>query len=63
MQSHEAHATGIAELEHVRVRSLPVVHDPPRPGDVRDTRADKTRLRKLFPDVSRVPLTKGYVTR
>jgi UDP-glucose 4-epimerase len=49
----------IAELEHVFERALPVVHDPPRPGDVRDSQADMTRLKTLFPDISPLPLTDG----
>ena len=49
----------IAELEQVLGRALPVVHDPPRPGDVRDSQADMTRLTALFPGISPVPLTEG----
>ncbi len=49
----------IAELELVLGRTLPVVHEPTRPGDVRDSQADTTRLRSLFPDISPVPLAEG----
>jgi UDP-glucose 4-epimerase len=49
----------IAELEQVFGRALPVVHDPPRPGDVRDSQADTTRLQAMFPDISPVPLPDG----
>ena len=49
----------IAELEQVLGHTLSVAHQPPRPGDVRDSQADTTRLRKLFPDIVPVPLTKG----
>jgi UDP-glucose 4-epimerase len=49
----------IAELEQVLGRALAVVHDPPRPGDVRDSQADMTRLKALFPDISPVPLADG----
>jgi len=34
-------------------------HVDPRPGDVRDSQADQTRLRSLFPDVEPVPLEEG----
>jgi UDP-glucose 4-epimerase len=33
--------------------------DPRRSGDVRDSQADQTRLRALFPDVEPVSLTEG----
>jgi UDP-glucose 4-epimerase len=49
----------IAELEQVFGRSLSIEHDPPRAGDVRDSQADTTRLRNLFPDVAPVPLAEG----
>ena len=49
----------IGELEQVLGRTLSVAHDRPRPGDVRDSQADTTRLRKLFPDIVPVPLTDG----
>ena len=35
--------------------------EPPRPGDVRDSQADMTILRALFPDIIPVPLEKGLV--
>jgi len=49
----------IAELEDVVGRRLDVVHEPPRPGDVRDSQADNRRLRSLFPDVRPHPLRLG----
>ncbi|MFC8301130.1 NAD-dependent epimerase/dehydratase family protein [Micromonospora orduensis] len=49
----------IAELEDIMGRPLPVVHEPPRPGDVRDSQADCGRLRELFPTVRPVPLRTG----
>lgn len=49
----------IAELEHVFGRPLEVVHEPARPGDVRDSQADRTRLQALFPDITPVPLAAG----
>jgi len=49
----------LAELERVLGRSLPVAYEEPRPGDVRDSQADRTRLEKLFPAVTPVSLTEG----
>ncbi|MEH1166195.1 NAD-dependent epimerase/dehydratase family protein [Micromonospora sp. CPCC 205539] len=49
----------IAELEDILSRPLPVVHEPPRPGDVRDSQADCSRLRELFPSVRPVALRSG----
>ncbi len=49
----------IAELETVMDRPLPVEHQPPRAGDVRDTQADTSRLRELFPRAEPVPLRNG----
>ncbi|MFF0152229.1 NAD-dependent epimerase/dehydratase family protein [Micromonospora sp. NPDC005203] len=49
----------IAELEDIMGRPLPVVHEAPRPGDVRDSQADCTRLGELFPGVRPVPLRTG----
>ncbi|MGH9281826.1 MAG: NAD-dependent epimerase/dehydratase family protein [Acidimicrobiales bacterium] len=49
----------VAELEAVLGHPLPVEHQPPRPGDVRDTQADTTRLRELFPDAEAVDLRTG----
>ncbi|MEV0005026.1 NAD-dependent epimerase/dehydratase family protein [Micromonospora sp. NPDC050980] len=45
----------IAELETVLDRPLEVVHVPPRAGDVRESQADHTRLRELFPAASPAP--------
>ncbi|MFG1919516.1 NAD-dependent epimerase/dehydratase family protein [Micromonospora sp. NPDC048898] len=49
----------VAELEDVLGRPLPVVHEAPRAGDVRDSQADCTRLRELFPGLRPVPLRTG----
>ncbi|GAA2194352.1 NAD-dependent epimerase/dehydratase family protein [Micromonospora lupini] len=49
----------VAELEDILGRPLSVVHEPPRPGDVRDSQADCARLRELFPAVRPVPLRTG----
>ncbi|WP_328822568.1 NAD-dependent epimerase/dehydratase family protein [Micromonospora rubida] len=49
----------VAELEDVLGRRLPVIHEPPRPGDVRDSQADCGRLRELFPTARPVPLRVG----
>ncbi|PTA46284.1 NAD-dependent epimerase/dehydratase family protein [Micromonospora sp. RP3T] len=49
----------IAELESVLGRRLSVVHEAPRAGDVRDSQADASRLRELFPTVRRHPLRAG----
>jgi UDP-glucose 4-epimerase len=49
----------IAELEGVLGHELARDHGPPRAGDVRDTQADTTRMRSLFPDVEPVPLREG----
>jgi UDP-glucose 4-epimerase len=46
-------------LEDVVGRQLPRSHVDPRPGDVRDSQADQTRLRELFPSASPVALTDG----
>jgi UDP-glucose 4-epimerase len=40
-------------------RRLDVEHTPPRPGDVRDSQADQSRLRALFPDAAPVPFEEG----
>jgi UDP-glucose 4-epimerase len=49
----------IAVLESVLGRSLKREHVPPRAGDVRDSQADQTLLRSLFPDAQAVPLEQG----
>ncbi|HVA03807.1 MAG TPA: NAD-dependent epimerase/dehydratase family protein [Acidimicrobiales bacterium] len=38
---------------------LPLVHGPDRAGDIRDSQADQSRLRALFPDVEPVALLHG----
>lgn len=49
----------VAELEGILGRSLPVEFLPERPGDVRDSQADQSRLRSLFPDLHPVTLADG----
>ncbi len=46
-------------LEKVTGRALERRHDEPRPGDVRDSQADQTRLRRLFPAIEPVALEEG----
>jgi UDP-glucose 4-epimerase len=52
----------IAELTNVLGRAPEVEHVPPRTGDVRDSQADSSLLRSLFPDVAPVPLRSGLET-
>jgi UDP-glucose 4-epimerase len=49
----------IALIEEVLGRPLEREHQPPRPGDVRRSRADQTLLRSLFPDTTSVPIEEG----
>jgi len=49
----------IVELETVLGHRVEVRHLDPRPGDVRASQADDSRLRALFPDVRPVPLRQG----
>ncbi len=49
----------IAALEDLLRRNLPLDDLPPRPGDVRDSQADQTRFRALFPDVEPVSFRDG----
>lgn len=49
----------VGELEEVFGHELRREHQPPRPGDVRDTQADQTRLRELFPAAEPVALRAG----
>ena len=49
----------VSVLEGVLARPLTVVHEPARAGDVRDSQADRTRLEKLFPEITPVPLADG----
>ncbi|MGI5522214.1 NAD-dependent epimerase/dehydratase family protein [Micromonospora sp. CA-259024] len=49
----------IAELESILDRRLEVVYEPPRPGDVRDSQANCSRLLELFPTVAPTPLRAG----
>jgi UDP-glucose 4-epimerase len=38
---------------------LPCRHTEPRAGDVRDSQADQSRIRRLFPDIEPVALEAG----
>ena len=49
----------VGELSAVLGRPLEVAHTEPRAGDVRDSQADNSRLRELFPAVTPVPLREG----
>jgi UDP-glucose 4-epimerase len=49
----------IGVLEGQLGRDLPRHHAAPRAGDVRDSQADQSRLRSLFPDIRPVPLEDG----
>jgi UDP-glucose 4-epimerase len=49
----------IGLLEKELGRSLDRVHTGPRVGDVRDSQADQTKLRVLFPGITPVPLDAG----
>ncbi|MGA8726995.1 MAG: NAD-dependent epimerase/dehydratase family protein [Acidimicrobiales bacterium] len=49
----------IDQLEGVVGHPLERRHTERRPGDVRDSQADQSRLRGLFPDVEPVPLDEG----
>ena len=49
----------IAVLEDLLGRRLERSHSEPRAGDVRDSQADQTRLRSLFPQLEPVPLDEG----
>ena len=49
----------IEQLETVLDRPVTRRHTDPRAGDVRDSQADQTRLRQLFPDVEPVGLQPG----
>lgn len=49
----------IAVLEQLLGQTLDREHQAPRAGDVRDSQADQTRLRSLFPDIEPVPLDEG----
>lgn len=46
-------------LESTLGKSIPRDHQPTRPGDVRDSQADNSNLRKVFPDVVPVELEAG----
>jgi UDP-glucose 4-epimerase len=49
----------VALLRDILDAPLEVEHQPPRPGDVRHSQADSTRLRELFPDVEPVAFEAG----
>ena len=49
----------ISQLEKVTGRPLPRHHTESRAGDVRDSQADQSRLRRLFPTIEPVTLEEG----
>ena len=49
----------IALIEDLLGHPVERTHTDPRAGDVRDSQADQTALRRLFPDVRPVPLADG----
>jgi UDP-glucose 4-epimerase len=49
----------IDALEQVLGRPLERLHAPSRPGDVRDSQADQTGIRSMFPDIEPVGLEEG----
>lgn len=49
----------IEELEELMGRRLEREHRPPRPGDVRHSQADGSRLGELLPDLAPVPFREG----
>jgi UDP-glucose 4-epimerase len=51
--------TVIELLGRILDRPLDVQHTDPRPGDVRHSQADHTRLTELFPELEPVPLEDG----
>lgn len=51
--------TVISLLEKILERHLDVTFSDARPGDVRDSQADQTRLRELFPAVEPIDLESG----
>jgi len=46
-------------LEEILGRPLQRAHTDTRPGDVRDSQADRTRISTLFPDLTPVALEDG----
>ncbi len=49
--------TLIVRLEGILGRRLVVEHAAPRPGEIRDSQADTTTMRSLFPDAPGADLT------
>lgn len=49
----------IAALEGVLGHEVAVDHQPPRPGDVRASQADTSRLTERFPDIEPTPFDEG----
>jgi UDP-glucose 4-epimerase len=49
----------IGHLEEIIGEPVPRLHGDSRPGDVRDSQADQTRLRALFPEIEAVSLGEG----
>jgi UDP-glucose 4-epimerase len=52
----------ISSLEKVLGHELPLEHLEPRSGDVRDSLADLTQLRQLFPRLQPTALDEGLRT-
>ncbi|GAA1886211.1 NAD-dependent epimerase/dehydratase family protein [Lapillicoccus jejuensis] len=51
----------VRRMEGVTGREARVEHHPSRPGDVRASQADNSRLRELLPDLEPTPLDDGLV--
>jgi UDP-glucose 4-epimerase len=49
----------IDDLEEILGRELPREHRLPRPGDVRHSQADDSRLLELLPGITPVPFREG----
>jgi UDP-glucose 4-epimerase len=52
----------VADLEEILGHAVERKHIEPRTGDVRDSQADVSRLRELFPEARAVPLADGLRT-
>ena len=51
----------VSRIEVILGNDLEVVHGPDRPGDVKHSQADNSRLREMFPEVTAVELPTGLV--
>lgn len=49
----------VTMLESLLERPISRTHGPSRPGDIQDSQADSTMLRRLFPAISPTPLREG----